>query len=89
MSKEKIYAHFGEDEQLKRLALACVKLAYASEKVREKKTAKAMDYLVRKLANVEFLTEQVKDYHKLEEGVYCHKYKKQTQLQKEIDAKIK
>jgi len=80
MSKELIYKHFGEDKQLKRLVVASLKLSFACLFFR----FRGLKYLVRKLANVEFLTEQIKDYYRCEDKVYCRKYELQTKLRDEI-----
>ncbi len=85
MSKERIYKHFGEAEQLKRLAKACGKLAYACGELRANKNPETIAYLIRKIANVEFLTEQIKDYYKCEDQVYIRKYRLLDELVKEIE----
>jgi len=80
MSKENIYSFFGEKEQLERLEEACKKLEKAAVQVKYSNNKRSFAYLVRKLANVEFLTEQIKDFYHCEEEVYCRKGDIETEL---------
>jgi hypothetical protein len=91
-TKSKIYQYFTEQEQLKRTAKACGKLAYACGEFKATKSKVSLKYLAKRIAEAEFLLAQIKDTHDLEEEVYriiynlTTKYSKQARELAQLEA---
>ena len=85
MPKNKILKHFGTKSQLKRLTIACGKLSCACGEYIAAQDDKNLKYLARKIANVEFLHDQIKESFNLGENVYRYKYQVKDKLEGEIE----
>ena len=83
-SRSFIYHEFGENSQLKRTGKACNKLTLAIGEFKGTKSLDSLEYLSEKIADLEFLTEQIKATYNLEARVSERKYYLEKQLKKEI-----